>query len=67
MFFLFLAPAGGSNPAGPYPHPFTNPVGQIKLYQLNIKRHGNNFQFNIFLAPPGGSNPAGPYPCWKVY
>ena len=22
--FLFLAPAGGSNPAGPYPHPFLN-------------------------------------------
>ena len=26
--FLFLAPAGGSNPAWPYPNPFPNPEGQ---------------------------------------
>ena len=27
-FFLFLEPAGGSNPAVPYPNPFPNPAGQ---------------------------------------
>ena len=27
-FFLFLAPAGGSILAGPYPHPYPNPAGQ---------------------------------------
>ena len=27
-FFLFLATAGGSNPAGHYPYPFPNPEGQ---------------------------------------
>ena len=25
--FVFLAPVGGSNPAGPYPNPFPNPAG----------------------------------------
>ncbi len=27
-FFLLLAPAGGLNPASPYPNPFPNPAGQ---------------------------------------
>ncbi len=27
-FFLFLIPAGGSNPSGPYSNHFSNPVGQ---------------------------------------
>ena len=30
-FFLFLAPAGGSNQAASYPYTFSNPVG-AKLY-----------------------------------
>ena len=28
VFFLFLGPSVSSNPAGPYPNPFPNPVGQ---------------------------------------
>ena len=31
-FYLFPARAVGSNPVGPYPNPFHNPVGLSNLY-----------------------------------
>ncbi len=49
-FFLFLAPAEGSNSEGPYSDPFSNPAGQ-SLPLLNLTCPKISINLNIFNNP----------------